>query len=95
MTHAEPRANPRSHASLRTVPTLWIAACYALLLTDCHMPNLDGFELTEIIRSEQRGMDDYLSKPPRMTEMAPMLQKWLPEPDSGATFFAPVSLLKK
>jgi PAS domain S-box-containing protein len=93
---------------------------YALLLTDCHMPNLDGFELTEVIRAiepagtrlpiiavtanamqgeaercEQRDMDDYLSKPLRMTELAPMLQKWLPEPDSGATLSASELLLKK
>ena len=26
---------------------------YALLLTDCHMPNLDGFELTEAIRQSE------------------------------------------
>jgi CheY-like chemotaxis protein/HPt (histidine-containing phosphotransfer) domain-containing protein len=26
---------------------------YALLLTDCHMPNMDGFELTEAIRAAQ------------------------------------------
>jgi PAS domain S-box-containing protein len=26
---------------------------YALLLTDCHMPNLDGFELTEAIRAAE------------------------------------------
>ena len=26
---------------------------YALLLTDCHMPNMDGFELTEAIRQEE------------------------------------------
>ncbi|MEI8158931.1 MAG: PAS domain-containing protein [Burkholderiales bacterium] len=26
---------------------------YALLLTDCHMPNMDGFELTEAIRTTQ------------------------------------------
>ena len=76
---------------------------YALLLSDCHMPNLDGFGLTEAIRQaephgtrlpiiavtanamqgeaqrcRERGMDDYLSKPLRMTELAPMLEKWLP-----------------
>jgi PAS domain S-box-containing protein len=76
---------------------------YALLLTDCHMPNLDGFGLTEVIRAQepagtrlpiiavtanamqgeaercrQRGMDDYLSKPLRMKELATMLGKWLP-----------------
>jgi PAS domain S-box-containing protein len=75
---------------------------YALLLTDCHMPNLDGFGLTEAIRVAEpagarlpiiaitanamqgeaqrcrdRGMDDYLSKPLRMQELAPVLKKWL------------------
>lgn len=79
------------------------AGRYALLLTDCHMPNLDGFELTAAIRRAepegtrlpiiavtanamqgeaerccQRGMDDYLSKPLRLNELAPMLAKWLP-----------------
>jgi PAS domain S-box-containing protein len=82
---------------------MWRAGRYALLLTDCHMPNMDGFELTEAIRQAEgkrrrlpivaitanamqgeaqrclaRGMDDYLSKPLRMVELAPMLQKWLP-----------------
>ena len=33
MTHAEPRANPRSPVLQRNVPTLWIAARYAPLLT--------------------------------------------------------------
>jgi PAS domain S-box-containing protein len=76
---------------------------YALLLTDCHMPNLDGFWLTAAIRTSEptgtrlpiiaitanamhgeaqrcreHGMDDYLSKPLRMDELAPMLEKWLP-----------------
>jgi CheY-like chemotaxis protein len=76
---------------------------YALLLTDCHMPNMDGFELTEAIRAtepddmhlpiiaitanamqgeaqrcRERGMDDYLSKPLRLTELGPMLAKWMP-----------------
>ena len=88
---------------------------YALLLTDCHMPHLDGFELTAAIRAaepagthlpiiaatanaiqgedqrcRERGMDDYLSKPLRMNELAPMLQKWLPEPASGATPSSPI-----
>ena len=76
---------------------------YALLLTDCHMPHLDGFGLTDAIRRaeppgtrlpiiaitanamqgeaqrcRERGMDDYLAKPLRMRELAPLLAKWLP-----------------
>jgi len=76
---------------------------YALLLTDCHMPHLDGFGLTAAIRAaeppgtrlpiiaitanamqgeaqrcREGGMDDYLSKPLRMNELAPMLEQWLP-----------------
>ncbi len=82
----------------------WRSGCYALLLSDCHMPNMDGFELTAAIRQSengqsrmpiiavtanamqgeaerctQRGMDDYLSKPLRLNELAAMLKKWLPE----------------
>jgi CheY-like chemotaxis protein len=82
---------------------------YALLLTDCHMPNMDGFELTEAIRAAQgtrthlpiiaitanamqgeaqrcleRGMDGYLSKPLRLSELGPMLAKWMPEADTAA-----------
>ena len=76
---------------------------YALLLSDCHMPHLDGFGLTMAIRTQEpasahlpiiaitanamqgeaercreQGMDDYLCKPVRMQELAPMLAKWLP-----------------
>jgi CheY-like chemotaxis protein/HPt (histidine-containing phosphotransfer) domain-containing protein len=75
---------------------------YALLLSDCHMPHLDGFGLTQAIRTtepvgtrlpiiavtanamqdeaqrcRERGMDDYLAKPLRMSALAPMLEKWL------------------
>ncbi len=82
---------------------MWRTGRYALLLTDVHMPNMDGFELTQAIRQaepagarfsivaitanamqgeaqrcRERGMDDYLSKPLRMQELAPMLHKWLP-----------------
>ena len=90
--------------------TMWHAnpQRYALLLSDCHMPNLDGFGLTAAIRAAEtagthlpiiaitanamqgeaqrclaRGMDGYLSKPLRMTELAPMLEKWLPAPVVG------------
>jgi PAS domain S-box-containing protein len=79
---------------------------YALLLTDCNMPLMDGFELTQAIREAEApdtrlpiiaitanamlgeaqhclkvGMDDYLSKPLRLQELASMLQKWLPIAD--------------
>ena len=30
---------------------------FAVLLTDCHMPNIDGFELTETIRKSEKGKD--------------------------------------
>jgi PAS domain S-box-containing protein len=31
----------------------WRSGRYALLLTDCHMPNMDGFQLTTAIRAEE------------------------------------------
>ncbi len=32
---------------------MWRSGGYALLLTDCHMPNMDGFELTAAIRQAE------------------------------------------
>lgn len=34
--------------------TAWISGKYALLLTDCHMPVMDGFELTDAIRAREK-----------------------------------------
>jgi len=32
---------------------MWLSGRYALLLTDCNMPNMDGFDLTDAIRHAQ------------------------------------------
>jgi CheY-like chemotaxis protein/HPt (histidine-containing phosphotransfer) domain-containing protein len=40
-----------AHDGLQAL-TLWQTQRHALLLTDCHMPQMDGFELTRRIRSE-------------------------------------------
>lgn len=77
---------------------------YQLLLTDCHMPELDGYELAKLIRAFESantldptpiiavtgaamkgdkklcldsGMNDYVSKPVRLTELQSTLGKWL------------------
>ncbi len=34
--------------------TMWRSGRYGLVLTDCHMPNLDGFELTDAIRTSEK-----------------------------------------
>ncbi|MFC1673743.1 ATP-binding protein [Pseudomonadota bacterium] len=33
----------------------WRKKSYGLLLTDCHMPNMDGFELTAAVRADESG----------------------------------------
>ncbi len=35
----------------------WRSKSYAILLTDCHMPAMDGFQLTQAIRKEERDSD--------------------------------------
>lgn len=84
---------------------LWQRGEYGLLLSDLHMPNMDGYQLAEAIRAEearigsgrvaivaltanvlrgeaercqQVGMDDYLTKPAPLSELAGVLMKWLP-----------------
>ena len=89
----------------RVALQMWSRGRYALLLTDCQMPHMDGFALTQAIRASevpgqrlpiiaitanamqgeaqrclQAGIDDYLSKPLRLQELAPVLEKWLPLP---------------
>ena len=81
----------------------WANGEYDLLLSDCHMPRLDGFGLSEKIRAiefkENRhrlpiiaitanaligeaercyaaGMDDYLSKPVKMSELKETIERW-------------------
>lgn len=97
---------------------MWRTGRYALLLTDCHMPNMDGFDLTAAIRQAESpgsrlpivaitanamqgqarrclemGMDDYLAKPLRMAELAPMLSKWLPPIPTSALALWDISTL--
>ena len=79
----------------------WRSGRYALLLTDLHMPGLDGYELTRSIRSEEAsgqhipiiaisattlrgeaerclksGLDDYLSKPVQLDQLAQVMGRW-------------------
>jgi PAS domain S-box-containing protein len=35
----------------------WHTKDYAILLTDCHMPEMDGFELTDAIRQHEKGTE--------------------------------------
>ena len=92
---------------------LWRAGKYALLLTDLHMPEMDGYALAEAIRREEAsrgtarekrmpilaltanalrseatraeaaGMDEYLTKPLRLTLLKAALSRWLPTVDDG------------
>jgi CheY-like chemotaxis protein/HPt (histidine-containing phosphotransfer) domain-containing protein len=71
----------------------WRRGDYALLLTDLHMPEMDGYQLTAAIpiialtanalRSEAErclaaGMDGYLSKPAQLVDLKTTLETWLP-----------------
>jgi PAS domain S-box-containing protein len=80
----------------------WRTGDYALLLTDLHMPQLDGHALASAIRAEETagrrtpiialtanalrdeerrcrasGMDGYLTKPVRLTQLKAAVEGWL------------------
>ena len=78
-----------------------------LVLMDCQMPQMDGFNATAQLRAKgietpivaltayareedaeqclAAGMNDFLSKPFRQSEMRAILQKWLPRKPQGVS----------
>ncbi len=83
----------------------WRSGRYALVLSDIHMPRMDGYQLARALRAEElrdgrsrtpvialtaaalkseaerclaAGMDDYLSKPVSIRQLADCLGRWLP-----------------
>jgi CheY-like chemotaxis protein/two-component sensor histidine kinase len=101
--YAAETANDGAHAL-----ELWKSGGFAIVITDCNMPNMDGYELARSIRRLEvggpgkripiiactanamrgeaekcfgAGMDDYLTKPIELKQLADKLDQWLPIPD--------------
>ena len=98
----------------------WNTARFALVITDCHMPEMSGYELARAIRDcEKRnghertpiiactanvlggepekcfaaGMDDFLSKPVVLAELAKKLAAWVPLPSKAAVTESPAAAI--